>query len=129
MHNGGAIYALGTRIELNIHQSLLKLVSNSAKNGGAMYMSAVASLTLPTGSRLYTANNSATEYGGALYIQDNPTILQCSFTVKGKSREMLEISFFPYHTAFSAILSEKEIKYVLNMILPIRMETFSMEGC
>ncbi len=85
--NGGAIYAIGSTINLTV--TSLNLVSNSAMNGGAMYLSAVAILMLlPLGSTLHTYNNSATEYGGAIFIEDNPTIEQCSFTANANSSEL-----------------------------------------
>ena len=75
---GGAINALGSNIVLN-YSTLAEFESNSAMNGGALYLS-TATLTLTSLTSLCTFNNSAVNYGGAIYYKDSPTATQCNFT-------------------------------------------------
>ena len=81
--DGGAIYAESTDIVVKCiiigNCGSLKLYSNSAKNGGAMYLNAVT-MTIEDTNPLHIIDNSATEHGGAIYYVDTPTPAQCSFT-------------------------------------------------
>ena len=79
------MYAVGTRIDLT--NTSPEFSANSAENGGAMYLSTAATLTLSFSSILHMSNNTAEKYGGAFYVRDSPTPTQCSFQGQRNSEE------------------------------------------
>ena len=83
--DGGGIYAIGSNIVFG--GILAEFDNNSALNGGAIYLS-TATLTL-TNTTLNTSQNYAAKYGGAIYHEDNPTPVQCSFRATLRSRQFL----------------------------------------
>ena len=98
--DGGAILAEATKVEI-----LLKVNFdfNSAKNGGAMFFKARASITLSYhkhGPVLITSFNSAREFGGVIYYRDNPTSSQCSYSFRADrttlSNCFLQFQKYPY---------------------------------
>ena len=73
---GGGIYASETDIIVN---STINFISNVADYGGAMYLSGTGTLILQSPyATLATANNHASEYGGVIFVDDTPTVYQCS---------------------------------------------------
>lgn len=81
---GGALYAISTDISV---WEPVYFISNTAQNGGAMYLKSAVRLTLETdyGAQLFTQNNYATDYGGALYYEDAATHIQCVSELYGIS--------------------------------------------
>ena len=80
--DGGAIYAEGSNILL---KNRAEFCSNSALNGGAMYLSK-ATLTHTCSTMLNTSKNHAFEFGGAIYHEDSPTHAQCNFRANDSNR-------------------------------------------
>ena len=80
--DGGAIYAEGSNILL---KNRAEFCSNSALNGGAMYLSK-ATLTHTCSTMLNTSKNCAFEFGGAIYHEDSPTHAQCNFRANDSNR-------------------------------------------
>ena len=70
-HISGGITAIGSNIQF-IDNSLLEFVHNSGKSGGAMALYDKSQLSFYTSnSTIKFINNSATHYGGAIYIDDS----------------------------------------------------------
>ena len=77
--DGGAIHAMGTNITM--YNTTLVFTNNSAQRGGAVYFSREATLTMAGQVLINTSHNHATEFGGALYHEDNTVPIQCNFIV------------------------------------------------
>ena len=82
---GGGIFASSTTITIVYEQATLELVSNSAENGGGMYLQVNPRIyllkvnileTLRVKSMLRFDDNHA-NYGGALYVADNTNFGAC----------------------------------------------------
>ena len=82
---GGGIFATSTTITIVYEQATLELVSNSAENGGGMYLEVNPRIyllkvnileTLRVKSMLRFDDNHA-NYGGALYVADNTNFGAC----------------------------------------------------
>ena len=74
--NGGGLYASSTAITMQSYSSVIFSL-NSAELGGAMYLRSNTTLMFSWYSELTTTDNSATEYGGAMYHEDVVNIVQC----------------------------------------------------
>ena len=98
---GGGLYASSTSISINDNISLSQ---NSAIRGAAMYLTLGAKITLEWYTRLTTINNTATEYGGAIYHQDSVSFVQCSNVTKIIQKEKDLALTIPY--SFLQILEE-----------------------
>ncbi len=61
--NGGALCLIGTNITV---RDTVNIASNSARNGGAMYLESGAFFTISDLIKLNIFRNSASEYGGAI---------------------------------------------------------------
>jgi predicted outer membrane repeat protein len=78
--DGGALYATGTTIATKY--ASITIDSNSARNGGGMYLRSGALIIISFQRlNLTTCHNHALEYGGAVYHEDQATSAQCSATV------------------------------------------------
>ena len=76
--SGGGIYAFQTLIEIQDVQANVKYCSayiagNMAKNGSGMYLSA-SSFRIALQRNLVIYNNSATQYGGGVYVEQRSRI-------------------------------------------------------
>ena len=79
--DGGAIYA---RFRANVTFHILATInihSNSAQNGGAIYLNSGASLMFMEGVELTASHNHASEYGGVIHYEDVPTTTQCKYKI------------------------------------------------
>ena len=85
---GGAIYAF--RSNIVFHESIC-ISHNSARNGGAIYLSGGTSMTVTEDVYLTTANNHASQYGGVIFYEDAATEFQCKY-----GGEIDELSQLPY---------------------------------
>ena len=74
--NGGAIYSLGATVAFKENA---EFASNSAENGGGMFFINAAVMILTSDIHITTSNNTATQYGGAIYYEDSPTSVQCEY--------------------------------------------------
>ena len=72
--SGGALYAFSSEIKFD---GIYVFTSNSAKQGGAMYLLFGAILNLQWYSQLHMTDNTASEYGGAIYHEDFISDIQC----------------------------------------------------
>ncbi len=88
---GGALHASGSRIDI---RDKLKFTSNVAVRGGALYLELNVSITFLGNPNVKTYNNTALEYGGAIYYKDSVSNIQCTDIGKifKDNRQALEIS-------------------------------------
>ena len=73
-YNGGGIHGVGTTLYLS---GIGSFTANTAGRGGAEYL-ANSFLSLSRNSTVIMNNNSATEYGGAVYVEDSNPITYCT---------------------------------------------------
>ena len=104
VENGGAVYTIGTNVTF---QETVNATFNSAKNGGAFYLTNMAYLTILEKTTLSTSHNHASQYGGAIYYEDTPTLTQCSFA---GTRNTISL---PY-----CFIDLKDIHLVRNNVMP-----------
>lgn len=76
--DGGALYTVGTAITL---RKMVNFTFNSARNGGAAYFKNEASMTMEINSHFNSSFNTALNYGGGIYHNDNPSPVQCNYDV------------------------------------------------
>ena len=82
---GGGIFATSTTITIVYEQATLELVSNSAENGGGMYLEVnpriyllkVNILETLRGKSMLIFDDNRANYGGALYVADNTNFGAC----------------------------------------------------
>ena len=75
--DGGALFLSGTNTVL---MNKVKFASNSAQNGGAMYFSSMATLTLMEDAIMNSSHNYASRFGGVIFYDDNTVLsVQCKF--------------------------------------------------
>ena len=67
-NTGGAIVAINTRINIHANASV-KFSNNLAVSGGALYLAGYSWISTSPNVRVSFINNSAHEYGGAIYFE------------------------------------------------------------
>lgn len=95
---GGALYASATNITLEV-AGTMRFESNSARNGGGMYLRGGASLNLEYRSKFIIFNNNASDYGGGMYYEDSATPSQCFFMLDDEidtNQDILPYCFLRY---------------------------------
>ena len=101
--DGGALYALGTRI--TIRSGKINFSFNSARRGGVMYLTTGSTLFFYAGTSIFTSHNRAYEYGGVIYHKDN-TVAQvhCNYWNGTTNKyEELPYCFLEFFTPVPAI--------------------------
>ena len=73
-YNGGGIHGVGTTLYFS---GIGSFTANTAGRGGAEYL-ANSFIFLSRNSTVIMNNNSATEYGGAVYVEDSNPITYCT---------------------------------------------------
>ena len=73
-YDGGGIYGLGTTLYMS---GMNNFTANTAERGGAEYL-ASSFILLSKNSTVTMNNNSATQYGGAVFVQDSNPITYCT---------------------------------------------------
>lgn len=76
-HSGGAVYSIETK--LLFKGGGINFTLNRAQSGGAMYFKSGTILALETETNLTLWRNHASEYGGGIYHEDSPTVVQCYY--------------------------------------------------
>ncbi len=105
--NGGAFYGLNSNMTV---KSNINIIFNSAQNGGAMYLESGAFFTISHPIELSISQNSATEYGGAIYHQDTVTPFQCNF-VNHSHYEPLPYCFLQFKVSTYRLL---QVQFINN---------------
>jgi len=72
-YNGGGIHGLGTTLYFG---GISSFIANTAGRGGGEYL-ANSFIFMSKNATVVMDNNSATEYGGAVYVEDSNPIAYC----------------------------------------------------
>ncbi len=84
--NGGAIIAVGAIIDA---REVIEFTSNTAQNGGAVYMRSESFVIVGSDTVLSSSFNKALDYGGGIYHVDKPALTQCSYDENAHYPEQL----------------------------------------
>ena len=77
LENGGALNVLRTNVDL---MGIVNFCFNSAENGGAIFLTAAATLYIESkNSNFSSSYNRASKYGGGIFYADNITPIQCNY--------------------------------------------------
>lgn len=97
--NGGMLYISGSTLEIN--DSIISNNKNSAskKNGGAIYSTSKAQITL---KNVNFQNNESTQYGGALYAVGDGEIVMENVTATGNKAKKGGFVYGTYNASMGA---------------------------
>ena len=87
---GGGIYSESSNLTIVHNQS--SYLNNTALRGGAQYFDVNSNFSLHYTASVYFYNNSAAEFGGAIYVVDVPSRSECFFDIND---QLLDLATTP----------------------------------
>ena len=68
-HDGGGIHGSSTTLEIS---ETVSFIENSASNGGGLSLASGSLCLLRSNTTVYLRSNHAEQYGGAIFVADEP---------------------------------------------------------
>ena len=88
---GGGIYSERSYLTMVHHNS--SYLNNTALRGGAQYFDVNSNFSLHQRAHVNFKNNNATDFGGAIYVEDIPSRNECFFHIQNK--QLLDLDTTP----------------------------------
>ena len=88
---GGGIYSESSNLTLVHNRS--SYLNNTAQRGGAQYFDVNSTFNLHQTAHVHFEDNNATDFGGAIYVEDEPSRSECFFHIQND--QLLDLNTTP----------------------------------